>query len=437
MSERAAALVIGAGIGGLVASAYLGRGGVHTLLLEARSEPREPAEALVALDARVISELRLLSRGLSFAHRDLPLAVSGEMPLLLSRDLHAASAALSKFSDADALTWPRYRRTLMAEARKLRRWWWTMPEEERPDLGWSTGARRAFQRLCLSGADAYLAARFETPALLAALLWDAGAGGFSVNEPGSALALVWRAAQEMEGRQAATAIARPGSLVAALRDAQAMAQFRPSARVTQILTRAGGVTGVALADGSEIEADHVISTLSRARTLRLAGLPQTEARIGEAQILLRLRPGFRAPAMPAARHILVSRPDAHLDAHEAARGGRIAANLPMEWVMLAPDLIAVTARPVPAPLKTQGRAQVAAQAVMALSRTLPGVAEALAGVEIHLRPGRASLADLLAPPLSRIVTPIKGLLLAGESAEPLPAISGRAARVAARLVLSH
>ena len=169
--------------------------------------------------------------------------------------------------------------------------------------------------------------RFETPSLLAALLWDAGAGGFSVSEPGSALALVWRAAQEMEGRQAATAVARPGTLVTALTRAQAMAQFRPRARVTQILTTAGGVTGVVLADGSQIEADHVISTLPRGRTLRLAGLPETEARIGEAQILLRLRPGFALPALSPARHILVSRPDAHADAHEAARAGRIAARI--------------------------------------------------------------------------------------------------------------
>lgn len=437
MSERAAAIVIGAGIGGLVASAYLARGGMHTLLLEARATPREPVEALIALDARVISELRLLSRGLIFAHRDLPLAVQGEIPCLLGRDLHATSAVLAKLSDADALAWPRYRRTLMAEARRLRRWWWTMPDQERPDLGWSADARRAFQHLCLMGADAYLGARFETPALLAALLWDASAGGFSVNEPGSVLALIWRAAQEMEGRQAATAIARPGTLVTALTEAQAMAQFRPRSRVTQILTRAGGVTGVMLADGSQIEADHVVSTLSRARTLGLAGFPETEARIGEAQILLRLKSDFRAPAASPARHIPVSRPDDHIDAHEAARAGRIAANLPMEWVMLAPDLIAVTVRPVPAPLKTEGRARVAAQAVMALSHVLPGVAAALTGVEVHLRPGRASLSDLLAPPVSRIVTPIKGLLLGGESAEPLPAISGRAARVAAKMVLSR
>src|SRR5262249_58085253 len=129
----------------------------------------------------------------------------------------------------------------------------------------------AFQRLCLTGAEAYLSARFETPALLAALLWDAGAGGFCVNEPGSALALVWRAAQEMEGRQAAAAIARPGTLVAALTGAQAMAQFRRAARVTRILTRAGGGAGGGLADGSEIGADQVSSHLPRAGTRELAG----------------------------------------------------------------------------------------------------------------------------------------------------------------------
>jgi phytoene dehydrogenase-like protein len=46
------------------------------------------------------------------------------------------------------------------------------------------------------------------------------------------------------------------------------------------------------------------------------------------------------------------------------------------------------------------------------------------------------LGDLLAPPASRLLTPIKGLLLAGEDAEPLPAISGRAGRLAARRILS-
>jgi hypothetical protein len=80
--------------------------------------------------------------------------------------------------------------------------------------------------------------------------------------------------------------------------------------------------------------------------------------------------------------------------------------------------------------------KLAAKAVMALWPAMPGLAEALTGVEIRLRPQRARLADLLAPPPSRLLTPIKGLLLAGEDAEPLPSISGRAGRLAARALLS-
>ena len=437
MSERAAAIVIGAGTGGLVAAAYLARAGLHTLLLEAADAVREPDEALVALDPRMVAELRLSALGLGFTARDLPLVVAGDMPLLLGRDLYAASAMLAKYSDADALAWPAYRRRLVAEARRLRRWWWMAPESGAPDAVWSTGARRAFHRLCFSGADAYLGARFETPSLLAALLWDASAGGFAVSEPGSALALVWRAAQEMAGLQEAIAVAQPGTLVASLTRALGMAQLRTQARVTGILTKAGGVTGVTLADGSEIEADHVVSTLSRARTLTLAGMPQPLPPIAEARILLRLAPGFAVMDTPPARHILASRPDMYADAHEAARSGRTASELPMEWVRLAPDMIVVTARPVPAVLDAERRTRLAAQIVYTLSRAMPGLAAAVTDVKIRLRPQRARLADLLAPPPARLTTPIRGLLLAGEDAEPLPAISGRAGRLAARRVLSQ
>jgi phytoene dehydrogenase-like protein len=436
MSERAAAIVIGAGIGGLAAAAFLARGGLHTLLLEAGQAPREPDEALIALDPRMVAELRLLSLGLAFTARDLPLAVAGDMPLLLGRDLYAASSALAKFSDADAVAWPTYRRRLTAEARRLRRWWWTAPDTGTPDAAWSAGAQRGFRHLCFSGADAYLSARFETPSLLAALLWDAGAGGFAVSEPGSALALVWRAAQEMAGLQEAAAVAQSGTLVASLRRALGMAQLRTGARVTGILTKAGGVTGVVLADGSEIEADHIVSTLSRAETLTMAGLPQSLPAIAEARILLNLKSEFVVPDTPPARHILATRPDMHADAHEAARAGKLAPELPMEWVMLAPDRIAVTVRPVPAALAAEQRVRLAAKVVLALSRAIPGLADAMTGVEIRLRPQRARLGDLLAPPPARLVTPIKGLLLAGEDAEPLPAISGRAGRLAARRILS-
>ena len=136
--------------------------------------------------------------GLRFRAHDLPLGVAGDMPLSLGRDTRAAANALARLSDADARAWPLYRAWLAAEARRLGRWWRSSADRGAPEMMLDRQSRSDFQRLCLTGADAWLGARFETPALLAALLWDASAGGFGVSEPGSALALVWRAAQEME-----------------------------------------------------------------------------------------------------------------------------------------------------------------------------------------------------------------------------------------------
>ena len=48
MSERAAAIVIGASVSGLAAAAYLARAGRHTLLLEEADAPREPRDSVRA-----------------------------------------------------------------------------------------------------------------------------------------------------------------------------------------------------------------------------------------------------------------------------------------------------------------------------------------------------------------------------------------------------
>ena len=253
-----------------------------------------------------------------------------------------------------------------------------MPEEERPDIGWSAGARSAFSRLCLTGADAYLGQRFETPALLAALLWDAGAGGFSVSEPGSALALVWRAAQEMEGRQAATAVARPGTLVTALTRAQAMAQFRPRARVTQN-SDTGGRRDRRGAGRWFTDRGRSCDLHLAARTHAQAGGPAGNRSPDRRSAEFCCACGRDLPCRRYRRRVIFlcrGRMRMPTPMKRRARAGS-PPNLPMEWVMLSPDQIAVTARPVPAPLRADGRARVAAQAVMALSRAMPGVAGAL------------------------------------------------------------
>ena len=146
----------------------------------------------------------------------------------------------------------------------------------------------------------------------------------------------------------------------------------------------------------------------------MAGLPQATPTIGEAQILLRLAPGFAVPDMPPARHILAARPDIHADAHEAARAGRIAAESAdgMGDAGAGPDRGDGAAGAGGAG-RGAARCGWRRRAVLALSPAMPGLADALTGVEIRLRPQRARLADLLAPPPSRLLTPVKGLLAGG------------------------
>ena len=135
----------------------------------------------------MVRDLRLSARGLAFTVRDLSLGVGGDMPLSLGRDPRASASALARLSDADARAWPLYRQELKGWARRLGRWW---QGNGQGSLSESLGrrSRNAFHRLCLTGADAWLGSRFETPALQAALLWDAGAGGF----PSASRVLRWR-----------------------------------------------------------------------------------------------------------------------------------------------------------------------------------------------------------------------------------------------------
>jgi phytoene dehydrogenase-like protein len=141
-------------------------------------------------------------------------------------------------------------------------------------------------------------------------------------------------------------------------------------------------------------------------------------------------------AFAPARLVLAERPDIFADAHEAARRGRLPAELPMELVAAAPDKIAVTLRPVPAHLNQEGKLQLAARAVRALGRHVPGTASLVSGLRFSVSaPERAGLTQLLSPSLARVQTKIGGLYLCGTEAEPVPSLSGRAARIAVALAL--
>jgi phytoene dehydrogenase-like protein len=432
------ALVIGASVGGLAAAAILADVGKHVLVLERQAAPPEPIGPVYALDPELLSQLRLAARGLRFVSRDLALTFSlGALPgIMLSRDSHATSRGLEALGNADAKAWMSFRGEVHTLARQLRRWWWSALEQGNAD--WvleRQAAKDYFARLSLTGADAFLAAHFQSEALIAALLFDASAGGFHVSEPGSALALVWRAAQEIAGLEGAAAMPAPGTLVWSLIKAAAAADFRCCAKVAAIMTKAGAVTGVRLASGEMIEAPLILSSISGAATMTLTGMPAPQPKIGEVRMLISLREKID---FPQARQVLAERPGIYADAHESAWAGQLPAELPMELAAAAPDKIAVTLRPVPALLSAEDRAQLAARAVQALSRQIPGTAALVNGVRFMPSGtgARASLAHLLAPSVLRVKTKIAGLYLCGADAEPLACVSGRAARIAAALALA-
>jgi phytoene dehydrogenase-like protein len=142
------------------------------------------------------------------------------------------------------------------------------------------------------------------------------------------------------------------------------------------------------------------------------------------------------PLLDEARAVLALAPEDYADAHEAARAGRLPSPLPLSLVAEDPRtlLLSVPLAPLAPPGGWTGlQAPLAAAAVRALRRHLPGLGSALTGVVVTPpRPReRAGLAQLLAPALVRAGTPVERLYLCGEEVEPVPCISGRAGRFAA------
>ena len=205
------------------------------------------------------------------------------------------------------------------------------------------------------------------------------------------------------------------------------------------MAKAGAVSGVRLANGEEIEAPLVLSSLPGGATMALAGAPAPSPQIGEARLLISLAREDRFSAR--ARWSWPNVPGFIADAHEAARAGRLPAELPMEFAAAALTngygKIAVTLRPVPRILSEEDRVQLAARAVQALARQVPGAASLVTGLRFSSSApaARRTWRNCWRRPLTRVKTRIGGLYLCGADAEPVPSLSGRAARIAAHLAL--
>ncbi len=484
MSGSYDAIVIGGGVSGVATAAYLARGRKRVVLLEAtdtlgglcRNAPLGAgvqipfaAHALYALDQRVVKNLKLARHRLKFAMRDMPLVVlrNDGKHLVLSRSLRDSARSIALQSQRDAEAWPRFRGELFTLAQAMRSLWWNdQPLRLGPDQ------QATLERLSRTGASAWLDTWFESDVLKAALLFDATAQGLSPNEPGSALSLVWRAAQEMCGLQGAVAfpLGGPGALVDALALAAraAGADLRVRAPVRRLSVANGAISGVEL-DNETIAAPLVFSTLPATETFALApaaaagfahvrDLAADRARTGEAKATFALSelPTPGGVAVPlASRFTFAERPETLAYAYRASALGNLPDEIAFEMILpsaidpsLAPagrHIVSTLVRPLP--LAPRGgwprrKAELAARVVNILDRHFPGLSQKILAAEIlapdELPPsGRASATRMLSRWSERTETPIAGLMLCGASAEPIAAVSGRAARLAVAKALER
>jgi phytoene dehydrogenase-like protein len=482
MSESFDALVIGAGPSGLIAAAYLARGGARVCALEAAATPGgacsetlilgghgvpRGAHLIHALDPHVVKDLRLKRRGLAFAARDLtPVLLNSDgPPLILGRTAREAANALAALSSQDAATFPRFRTAFYGLARAMRPLWWD--EARRFNFRRQLPPRGlALARL---SAQALLDGAFASETLKAAFAFDAMAGGQSPAEAGSALTLLWRTAQAMDGRQNAAAIPKGGfaALIAALVGAaqSAGAKIRTQATVTRLILSGEEIAGVQLSTGEEIKAKAVLSCLSRQKTL-LELAPAGAAGFAESARLLRRAPlvcdaklvlllgALPAFAAKPGRYLFADRLGAAILGHADARAGHLPDEPAIEAVVpsqfdasLAPagnHILSLIIRPLPVapsggwPRLSEGLIW---NVLAMLERHAPGLKSHILDVNLAapmLGDGEICDADrLLAPAQSRIATPVAGLYLCGNAAEPVPSLSGRAARLAARTALAQ
>lgn len=478
------AIVIGGGTSGLVAAAYLTKAGRNVLLLEARDKlgglcaaanlgegfaSSVGTHTLYALDPLVTRELSLPGRGLRFATRELALTGLRRdgRHIIISHDVHDTASSIALHSQRDADMWPRFRKELFELARAMRSLWW----EPRGTLPSGVEGQK-IERIARMGAIAWLDSWFESDALKATLCFDSTAGGISVLEPGSALSLVWRAAQEMSGLQSAVAIPQggPTALVEALtRAAQgAGCELRTGTRVDRVILDGNRVAGVQMQSGETCFAPFVFSAVCSFRlssqllppgALGIAGMEASRriSPLAEVRVVMSLR---KAPqiaghtTLSASRFMLAERPETYWAAEMAARNGDIADEIPIEFViptmadasLTPPDLHVLSAlvRHVPQHSAQDWSAlssEIGVRVVTSIERLVPGISHDISDIEISCpdpmeAPLLLTVTHMLTTAMQRIETPVAGLFLCGADAEPVPAVSGRAARIAVASALA-
>jgi phytoene dehydrogenase-like protein len=295
VANRYDAVVIGGGHNGLVAAAYLARGGLKTLVLERRhvlggaavTEEVFPgfrfsvASYVVSLlRPEIIRDLELPRHGLHILPLDGTFTPLDNDYLWRTDDHGQTMREIRRWSAMDAEAYEEYGLLMVEMARFIKPILGITPiDPDRPDPRDAlplAGLLRTFSQLprrqqtafiqlmTMSAAD-FLDQWFETQPLKATMSASGIIGTFQgVRSPGTAYVLLHHYMGEIDGAFRAWGIPRGGTggiSEAIASAARALgAEIRTEAPVARISTRNGRATGVVLESGEEIEADTVLAS---------------------------------------------------------------------------------------------------------------------------------------------------------------------------------
>lgn len=373
---EADAIVIGAGINGLICAAILAQARLRVLVLEARNKPggfcatgeiithyRTPLYAhwVGPLDPILVKSLKSQKTGFEILQPRLgatALSADGSH-IVLDAHSRRGTGALAQHSQLDAKTWGPFEAAMRRLASGL-----SASLTDPPLRASAKGAqalrnridepaRAGLMGLALRSIASLAEEYFESPLLKGALALEAIVGtGLGPRTPGGAVAWIERLAVETSRSDVAMWVqGGPGALAIALNQAAqaAGATIRVNSKVEDLFVQAGRVDGVVLAGGERIHAPIVVSSLAPEHLAQWRGLCRAaqpgwrdafrseSPRHGLAKVHLALRgtPQFKGlDAKDLRGKLLIAESlDAVDIAYQDACAGRTPAQPPMEIVI--------------------------------------------------------------------------------------------------------